>query len=106
MIGRTCFPATGGRRIWLADRLHAHAPATSDVGGELVTVEGMVVDVINSTSNNPFTLTAPSEGVYTVNAGYKDPNRDWGSTSIVVSSTGIGNTTEPLLPQAITGLKP
>ena len=36
---------------------------TNDVGGELVTVEGMVVDVINSTSNNPFTLTAPSEGV-------------------------------------------
>ena len=69
---------------------------TNDVGGELVTVEGMVVDVINSTSNNPFTLTAPSEGVYTVNAGYKDPNRDWGSTSIVVSTTGVGGTTDPI----------
>jgi hypothetical protein len=68
----------------------------SSVGGELVTVEGMVVDVINSTSNNPFTLTALSEGVYTVNAGFKDPNRDYGTTSIVVSSTGISNTTDPI----------
>jgi hypothetical protein len=68
----------------------------SDVGGELVTVEGMVVDVINSTSNNPFTLTAPSEGVYTVNAGYKDPNRDYGSTSVVLSTTGVGGTTDPI----------
>ena len=69
---------------------------SSDVGGELVTVEGMVVAVNNSTSNNPFTLTAPSEGVYTVNAGYKDPNRDWGSTSVVVSTTVIGGTTDPI----------
>ncbi len=69
---------------------------SSSVGGELVTVEGMVVAVNNSTSNNPFTLTAPSEGVYTVNAGYKDPNRDWGSTSVVVSTTGIGGSTDPI----------
>ena len=69
---------------------------SSNVGGELVTVEGMVVAVNNSTSNNPFTLTAPSEGVYTVNAGYNDPNRDWGSTSVVISTTGIGGTTDPI----------
>jgi hypothetical protein len=68
----------------------------SSVGGELVTVEGMVVDVNNSTSNNPFTLTAPSEGVYTVNAGYKDPDRDWGSTSVVITTTGIDGTTDPI----------
>ena len=32
---------------------------TSKVGGELVNSSGVVVDVIKSTSDNPFILTAP-----------------------------------------------
>ena len=35
---------------------------TGNVGGELVNSSGTVVAFINSTSNNPFVLTAPSEG--------------------------------------------
>lgn len=62
---------------------------TSSVGGELVNSNGVVVAVNNSTSNNPFILTAPSSGTYTVNAGYKNPSRDWGSTSAVINVTGI-----------------
>jgi hypothetical protein len=62
---------------------------TANVGGELVNANGVVVAVNNSTSNNPFILTAPSGGTYTVNAGYKNPSRDWGSTSAVINVTGI-----------------
>jgi hypothetical protein len=62
---------------------------TSRVGGELVNSNGVVVAVNNSTSNNPFILTAPSAGTYTVNAGYKNPSRDWGSTSAVINVTGV-----------------
>ena len=50
---------------------------TGNVAGELVNGSGTVVAVINSTSNNPFILTAPSEGTYLVNAGYKSPSRRW-----------------------------
>jgi hypothetical protein len=69
------------------------------VGGELVDQSGNVIAFKNSTSNNPFTLTAPSEGTYLVNAGYKKPNpRAWDSASVVISLTGVGdNTTEPML---------
>ena len=59
---------------------------TSNVGGELVNSSGTVVAVINSTSSNPFTLTAPSAGTYTVNAGYKNPSRQWGTTSVNIVS--------------------
>lgn len=62
---------------------------TANVGGELVNSNGVVVAVNNSTSNNPFILTAPSPGTYTVNAGYKNPSRDWGSTSAVINVTGV-----------------
>jgi hypothetical protein len=60
----------------------------SRVAGELVDVEGNVVAVNNSTSSNPFILTAPSAGLYTVNAGYKSP-REWGTTSADITVTGI-----------------
>ncbi|MGB5892981.1 MAG: T9SS type A sorting domain-containing protein [Ignavibacteriaceae bacterium] len=72
---------------------------TSSVAGELVDASGTVVAVNNSTSNNPFTLTVPSEGTYLVNAGYKDPDpRSWDSVSVVIALTGVGdNTTEPML---------
>jgi len=72
---------------------------TSNVAGELVDQSGTVVDVINTTSSNPFILTAPSEGTYLVNAGYKNPNpRAWDSISVLISLTGVGdNNTEPML---------
>jgi hypothetical protein len=71
---------------------------SSKVAGELVDQSGTVVDVINSTTSNPFILTAPSEGIYLVNAGYKNPDRDWDSISVLISLTGVGdNTTEPML---------
>ena len=62
---------------------------TSKVGGELVNSGGVVVDVINSTSDNPFILTAPSAGTYTVNAGFKNPSLSWESTSAVINVTGV-----------------
>jgi hypothetical protein len=72
---------------------------TSKVAGELVDQSGTVVAVINSTSNNPFILAAPSEGTYLVNAGYKNPNPlAWDSMSVVISLTGVGdNMLEPVL---------
>jgi len=57
---------------------------SSRVGGELVDGGGNVVAVINSTTTNPFTLTAPSEGTYLVNAGYKNPSRRWDSTHVTL----------------------
>jgi hypothetical protein len=72
---------------------------TSKVGGELVNSSGNVVAVINSTSNNPFTLTAPSAGTYTVNAGFKSPSRKWGVTSAVINVTGIDEELVGLRPE-------
>jgi flagellar hook assembly protein FlgD len=59
------------------------------VAGELIDSNNNVVDVINSTQNNPFVLTAPQNGEYTVNAGYKDPSLNWGTTTINLSPTSI-----------------
>jgi hypothetical protein len=72
---------------------------TSNVGGELVDQSGTVVDVVSSTSSNPFILTAPSEGTYLVNAGYKNPNPlAWDSISVLISLTDVDdNNTEPML---------
>ena len=64
---------------------------TSSVAGELVDANGTVVAVNNSTGNNPFTLTAPGPGVYTVNAGFKNPNpRRWDSVVVNVNITDLG----------------
>ncbi len=57
---------------------------SGNVAGELVNSSGTVVAVINSTSNNPFILTAPSEGTYLINAGYKNPSRRWDSTHVTL----------------------
>jgi hypothetical protein len=57
---------------------------TGNVGGELVNSNGTVVAVINSTSSNPFILTAPSEGTYLINAGYKNPSKKWDSTHVTL----------------------
>lgn len=62
---------------------------TNNVAGELVDAGGNVVAVNNLTSSNPFILTVPSAGTYTVNAGFNNPSRDWGSTSAVINVTGI-----------------
>lgn len=59
---------------------------TSRVAGELVDESGTVVSVINTTSSNPFILTAPGDGSYTINAGYKNPSRIWDSASVVIST--------------------
>ena len=59
------------------------------VGGELVDSEGNVVDVIQSTTSNPFILTAPGAGKYLVNAGNKEPSRDWDSVSVNINVSAI-----------------
>ena len=64
---------------------------TSSVAGELVDANGTVVAVNNSTGNNPFILTAPGPGTYTVNAGFKNPNpRRWDSVTVNISLTDVG----------------
>jgi len=75
------------------------AGTSSKVGGELVDAAGNVVSAINSTSSNPFTLTAPSAGTYTVNAGYKNPTKKWGNTSAVINVTGIDEDLIGLTPE-------
>ena len=62
------------------------------VAGELVDNTGAVVDVIDKTNANPFTLTAPAPGAYRINAGFKDPQRRWDSTSVNLTLTGVGET--------------
>ena len=59
------------------------------VAGELVDMNGNVVAVINSTSSNPFVLTAPAAGKYKVNAGYKNPSRRWDSTTVTIALTSV-----------------
>ncbi len=73
---------------------------TSKVGGELVDESGTVVAFINSTSNNPFTLTAPSAGTYKVNAGFKSPNRRWDSTTVSFVLADVGNNIIETTPHA------
>ena len=73
---------------------------TDKVGGELVGPDGNVVDVINSTNSNPFILTAPSAGNYTVNAGFKDPSRDYGSTAVVITLTDVNEQLLGIKPRA------
>ena len=61
----------------------------SKVAGEIVDANGTVVDFIDNTSSNPFTLTAPAAGVYLVNAGFKNPSRKWDSTMVNLTTTGL-----------------
>lgn len=62
---------------------------TGNVAGELVDNNGNVVAVNIKTSSNPFILTAPSAGTYTVNAGFKNPTKQYGTTSAVINVTGV-----------------
>lgn len=59
------------------------------VAGELVDGSNNVVDVIDQTTTNPFVLTAPQVGTYTVNAGFKQPSREFGTANISLTPTGI-----------------
>jgi hypothetical protein len=65
--------------------------AAGNVAGELVDSGGTVVAVNNTTSENPFTLTAPGPGMYTVNAGFKDPSRQYGTTQVLIVLTGVND---------------
>jgi len=65
---------------------------SGNVAGELVDQSGTVVAVNNETSSNPFTLTAPGPGTYTVNAGHKSPLK-WDSTSVTIIITDLGENT-------------
>jgi flagellar hook assembly protein FlgD len=71
------------------------------VGGELVDAGGNVVDVIQNTSSNPFILTAPSAGDYTVNAGYKKPQKEWDSVSVAIGVTDISDPNGKIFPEKI-----
>jgi hypothetical protein len=61
---------------------------SGNVAGELVDETGTIVAVVEKTSANPFTLTAPGPGLYTVNAGMKDPQRRWDSTRVSLGTAG------------------
>ena len=75
--------------------------AGQEVAGELIDENGNVVDVENSSNDNPFILTAPANGKYLINAGYRRPSRLWDSTSVVVGSvTGIDDPAISDLPQS------
>jgi len=63
---------------------------TGKVAGELVDGAGTVVASNNGTNTNPFTLTAPGPGNYTVNAGHASPLR-WDSTSVNITVTDVGD---------------
>lgn len=58
---------------------------TSKVAGEIVDGNGNVVAYINSTSSNPFILTAASAGTYVINAGYKNPSLKWDSKQVDIT---------------------
>ncbi len=63
---------------------------SGNVAGELVDSTGSVVAVNNGTSTNPFTLTAPRSGRYTVNGGFRNPTpRKWDSTRVVLLLTDV-----------------
>jgi hypothetical protein len=61
------------------------------LAGELVDMNGTVIDVINPTNNNPFILTALNAGQYIVNAGYKKPSRNWDSSMVDITITSVGS---------------
>jgi hypothetical protein len=71
------------------------------VGGELVNSAGTVVSVVNNTNSNPFTLTAPEPGSYTVNAGYKKPNREWDTGSVELTLASVIQGNSDILPEKL-----
>ncbi len=72
-----------------------------NIAGELVDDNNNVVDVVNSTSNSTFKLTAPSAGSYTVNAGYNDPSRRWEGKTVNLTVTGLEGSNNAIVPANI-----
>ena len=70
-----------------------------NVAGELVDHNGNVAAVIQATSKNPFILAAPSDGDYTVNAGYKKPSKQWDSTRVSIGVTDINHSGKTSYPE-------
>ncbi len=64
--------------------------AGQKVAGELVDLGGTVRDVDDASGSTPFTLTAPSEGTYIINAGYKQPQKVWDSIRVNITATSVG----------------
>jgi hypothetical protein len=90
--GGGCHTSTAGIVSATPSGLHVQVTltgTTGNVAGELVDSNGVVVAVNNLSGGNPFTLTAPAPGRYTVNAGYKDPSRKWGTTQVDIVLTGV-----------------
>jgi len=61
------------------------------VAGELVDQDGNVVITVDPTTDNPFILQASSAGIYTVNAGFKKPSKEWDSVSVEIGVTGLSD---------------
>jgi hypothetical protein len=61
----------------------------NDVAGELVDETGTVVDVQLPTLSNPFTLTAPDLGDYTVNAGYRRPSAVYDVANVSITELPV-----------------
>jgi len=52
------------------------------IAGELLDMDGNVLDYIDNTHENPFILTAPKPGKYIVNAGFKNMGLRWDSAAV------------------------
>jgi len=72
-----------------------------NVAGELVDRNGNVVDVVQPTENNPFILTALVPGTYLVNAGSKQPSRDWDSVSVSLVVSSLIETQNARVPKKV-----
>ena len=71
------------------------------IAGELMDSDSNIVDVVNSTSNSTFTLTATEPGSYTVNAGFKNPSREWDTGNVTFTATGLKTPGGGTLPEAL-----
>ncbi|UCH66884.1 MAG: T9SS type A sorting domain-containing protein [Ignavibacterium sp.] len=84
----------GAVSVTILDNLQVEVTVSgtgSKVGGELVDENGTVVDVIENTSTNPFILSAPFEGTYLINVGYKNPSKRWDSSLVVFSVSDVND---------------
>jgi hypothetical protein len=98
--GGSCHSLSNGIVSVTATNLSVKITLTGNTGavaGELVDGAGTVVASNNSTSTNPFTLTAPGPGLYRVNAGYKAPNLRWDSSLVQISAATAVRMETPLV---------
>jgi len=59
------------------------------VAGDLVNSSNTVVATNNGTHSNPFVLTAPGNGTYTIYGGYEEPSKRWDSAEITFEALGV-----------------